>query len=86
MPDRSKRSHEMSLDRLHPGQRGRIVRICPSPYSVRLLEVGCLPGSEVQQYAILGKGDRLAIEVNGVIIALRRQEAETIIIEVDEAA
>ena len=86
MENRSKPSREMVLSALPHGEKGRIVRIVPSHFAVRLLEVGCLPGAEVERYAELGGGDRIAIEVNRVIIALRREEADTIIVEAYGAA
>jgi ferrous iron transport protein A len=69
------------LSDLKKGQRGRIRSLDESVSKLRLLEMGCLPGEivEMQNYAPMR--DPLVIIVNGMIIAIRKENAEEIEIE-----
>ena len=49
--------------------------------SVKLMEMGCLPGTEVSLQLIAPFGDPIAIEVAGYQLSLRRKEASSILIE-----
>ena len=49
--------------------------------SVKLMEMGCLPGTEVCLQLIAPFGDPIAIEVAGYQLSLRKQEAASILIE-----
>ncbi len=46
--------------------------------SLRLMEMGCLPGEEVQISNIAPLGDPIAITVSGYKLSLRKNEAATI--------
>ncbi len=61
-----------------------IVRLERSPLTVRLLEMGCLPGSRVRKYVKLGKGNRMVIEISGMLLALREEEARIVIVRSHE--
>ncbi len=65
---------------------GEIVRLERSPLTIRLLEVGCLPGCRVRRYAQLAGGRRLVVEVNGMLIALRAEEARIVTVKIHESA
>ncbi len=73
----------LKLGQLQVGQRGRIVRVGVGSDSAdwvqRLMAMGFLEGSiaEVVHEAPFG-GDPLAVRVRGTLLALRRQEANTI--------
>ncbi|WP_420388482.1 FeoA family protein [Roseivirga sp.] len=49
--------------------------------SVKLMEMGCLPGSEISLELVAPWGGPLAIEVSGYCLSLRRTEASSILIE-----
>ena len=49
--------------------------------SVTLMEMGCLPGTQVSMQLIAPFGDPIAIEVAGYQLSLRKQEASSILIE-----
>lgn len=49
--------------------------------SVKLMEMGCLPGTQVSMQLIAPFGDPIAIEVAGYQLSLRKQEASSILIE-----
>jgi ferrous iron transport protein A len=71
----------MKLSQLSPGQKGTIVSFTDAEMSVKLMEMGCLPGEvvEVERYAPLG--DPIAIRVAGYQLCLRKAEAAVIIIQ-----
>jgi ferrous iron transport protein A len=74
-----------NLGELHPGSRGTILKTTgPGDLLQRLLEMGLLEGSsvEVVHEAPFGR-DPIAVRVRGALIALRRNEANYIEVEID---
>jgi len=71
----------MKLSQLLPGQAGVIKEFTDLEMSVKLMEMGCLPGEPilVERYAPLG--DPMDIKVLGYQLSLRMQEAATIILQ-----
>ena len=49
--------------------------------SVKLMEMGCLPGTTVTVELVAPLGDPVAIRVSGYHLSLRRSEAASITIE-----
>lgn len=49
--------------------------------SLKLLEMGCLPGTEVLLDFVAPLGDPIGIQVNGYCLALRKEEAATVEVE-----
>jgi len=49
--------------------------------SVKLMEMGCLPGEEITVSRIAPLGDPIAINVSGYQLSLRKFEASTIILQ-----
>ncbi|MFN8343880.1 MAG: FeoA family protein [Spirosomataceae bacterium] len=49
--------------------------------SLKLLEMGCLPGAEIMLDFVAPLGDPLGIQVNGYCLAMRKEEAATVLIE-----
>ncbi len=86
------------LSALSRGARARVVRLADTGLALdaelgasittRLMELGFVPGAEVEVIATLWpSGDPLAVRVRGSTFALRRREAEGVIVsETDEAA
>lgn len=74
----------LKLGELKKGMHGRIlsVRAASDEMTRSFLEIGILEGSPVRvvHQAPLG-GDPIAVEVRGALIALRRQEASEIEVE-----
>jgi len=66
------------------GVKGRIVNIEPNGMGNRLFELGFLQGAlvEVMHVGLFG-GNPLAIKVNGATIAMRKNEANHIEIDLD---
>ena len=65
-----------TLDRLTPGQRGRIVALSGEPALVqRLMEMGLLEGDEVELLAVAPLGDPLEVRLGDYRLSLRRADA-----------
>lgn len=70
-----------NLTHLKIHERGVIKGFTDEQLSVKLMEMGCLPGAEISLELIAPLGDPIAIEVAGYRLSLRKQEASSIIIE-----
>ena len=79
----------VSLAALHKGQSARVleVRLPQSNHGhdrnlvLRLLEIGFVPGEVVRVVALgPGGGEPIAVRVGGTMFALRRHEAEHILV------
>ena len=65
---------------LKKGERGIIVNFTDDELSLKLLEMGCLPGTQVTMRHIAPFGDPIAVKVSGYVLSMRKEEAATIII------
>jgi len=67
---------ERPLARLAPGEGGLILRIDADPtIARRLMELGLVPGTEVEMVRSAPLGDPLEVTVRGLHLSLRRSEA-----------
>ena len=72
----------VNLADLKIGEKGEIVGFTDESLSLKLLEMGCLPGTEVVLTHLAPFGDPIAIRVSGsYILSMRREEAETMLIK-----
>jgi ferrous iron transport protein A len=69
------------LSDLNVGQTGIVKEFTDLKMSVKLMEMGCLPGEEVRVDRIAPLGDPIAINVSGYQLSLRKKEASTIILQ-----
>ena len=60
------------------GEKGVICCFSDQEMSLKLLEMGCLPGSEIQLSHKAPLGDPVCIKVLGYSLSLRLEEAATI--------
>ncbi len=70
----------IKLSDLQIGQKGIVKEFTDLEMSVKLMEMGCLPGEEIKVERIAPLGDPIAIHVSGYQLSLRKQEASTIIL------
>ena len=66
------------LSELKPGQKGIIESFTDYELSLKLLEMGCIPGEIIEVLRIAPFGDPLAISISGYILSLRKDEAATV--------
>lgn len=69
-----------TLSQLVPGESGIIKEFSDLEMSVKLMEMGCLPGESVQVERVAPLGDPMAVTISGYQLSLRKQEAATIIL------
>jgi ferrous iron transport protein A len=73
-----------SIAQLKRGQKGIIKEFADDLLPIKLLELGCLPGNEVELVQVAPLKDPLYINVNGSHIAIRRAMAQMIEIDLIE--
>lgn len=71
---------------LKRGEKGIIKEFADDILPIKLLELGCLPGNEIELVQIAPLKDPIYINVNGSHIAIRRSMAELIELEIIEDA
>ena len=71
----------MKLSQLKPGKKATIVSFSDPEMSVKLMEMGCLPGEEVEVERYAPLGDPMTIRVVGYQLCLRKTEAAVIEIQ-----
>jgi ferrous iron transport protein A len=69
------------LTDLHPGQTGTIQSFEETELTIKLMEMGCVPGEQVTIDKVAPLGDPISILVAGYHLSLRLNEAEHIIVE-----
>jgi Fe2+ transport system protein FeoA len=68
-----------TLAALAVGGRARVESIAgDDEISLRLMEMGLVPGTEVRAISVAPLGDPLEIEIRGYRLSLRRSEAERV--------
>jgi ferrous iron transport protein A len=67
---------ERALDQMAAGERGVIRDIdCEPTVARRLMELGLVPGTDIEMIRRAPLGDPLEVRVRGVHLSLRRSEA-----------
>ncbi|NUM30974.1 MAG: ferrous iron transport protein A [Bacteroidetes bacterium] len=73
----------MKLSELKKGQTAEIISFDDDELKVRFYEMGCLPGEKISLELIAPLGDPIAININGNLLSIRKQDASTIKVRVD---
>ena len=66
------------LSGLKLGQKGIIESFTDYELSLKLLEMGCIPGEIIEVIRIAPFGDPIAISISGYVLSLRKDEAATV--------
>jgi len=70
---------KQQLDELGRGETGKVVMVHGvDAVSVRLMEMGLIPGAEVTHIGSAPLGDPLEFELHGYRLSLRRTEAQRV--------
>jgi ferrous iron transport protein A len=73
---------EMDLAQLRPGQTSRVIRVQgDDELAFRILEMGLVQGVKVQYLRAAPWGDPIEVDVEGLLLSLRRREAEAVTVE-----
>jgi ferrous iron transport protein A len=67
-----------TLDQLKLGESGVIANIKPSEISIKLLEMGVLPGKLIRYAFKAPFGGPMAVQISGCTLSLRLDEAKLI--------
>lgn len=73
---------ETTVADLRRGQKGIIKEFTEDLLPIKLLELGCLPGNVVELVQVAPLKDPIYINVNGSHIAIRREMAKHIALEI----
>jgi ferrous iron transport protein A len=74
------RKKKINLAAMKLGERAIIDAFTDSEMSLKLLEMGCIPGEIIKVKHIAPLGDPIAISVSGYLLSLRKNEASTILV------
>lgn len=74
----------MKLSELKPGQEAVIVEFSGEEVSIKLMEMGLVPGETVLLEQVAPLGDPISVNVSGYHLSLRLNEAEQIIIDIKQ--
>lgn len=72
---------QKNLSQVETGGSAIIDSFTDEEMSLRLLEMGCLPGELVEISHVAPLGDPIAITVSGYKLSLRKKEAATILVK-----
>ena len=72
----------MRLTGLKPGQQAIISQFASDEVSLKLLEMGCIPGERILVEQIAPLGDPISVSISGYSLSLRLSEADSILVTV----
>ena len=70
----------MLLSELRRGDKAIIDSFTDDEASLKLLEMGCIPGEEIEVMRIAPLGDPIAILVAGYLLSMRKNEAALVVV------
>ncbi len=70
----------MDITQLKIGQKARIQGFTNNEMSVKLMEMGCLPGEIIELVKIAPFGDPISVSICGYELSLRKKDASTILV------
>ncbi len=70
-----------TLANLIPGKKGIIHGFTDDELSLKLMEMGCLPGEVVEFIKTAPLGCPIEISISGYLLSMRKSEAEKVIIQ-----
>ena len=73
---------QTTVHSLKKGDKAIIKEFDIDEIPLKLLEMGCLPGNEIQLLQIAPLGDPLYLDINGAHLAIRVETARKIIVEI----
>ncbi|HLG93643.1 MAG TPA: ferrous iron transport protein A [candidate division Zixibacteria bacterium] len=74
-----------TLADLEVGETGRVVEVtAKEPLALHILEIGLVNGVSVRHLRSAPLGDPIQVEVDGFLLSLRKNEAEAVIVEIQE--
>ncbi|WP_346237438.1 FeoA family protein [Niabella insulamsoli] len=71
---------ELLLSDLQPGQIATIVKFTTEEIFLKLMEMGCLPGEQIEVVQKALFNDPMSVSVAGYLLSLRTEEASQIVV------
>ncbi|MBS1657722.1 MAG: ferrous iron transport protein A [Chitinophagales bacterium] len=71
----------LPLGELKEGEKGIIRRLSQGDLSLKLLEMGFLPGESVTIEKIAPLGDPISVKVGSYLLSLRKEEANVVMVQ-----
>lgn len=78
-------SDTLTLNDLVVGQSARVTGFLDEQVSIRLMEMGVVPGEEIVMDRVAPFGDPVAVRVSDLVLMMRRQEARTVRVAIGDA-
>ncbi|WP_353777332.1 FeoA domain-containing protein [Winogradskyella sp. 3972H.M.0a.05] len=75
----------LTIADLHKGDTAIITDVSSKQIPLKLLEMGCLPGNEVELLQVAPFKDPMYLNINGSYLAIRKETAALITIELIDA-
>ncbi len=76
---------QITLADIKRGQQGIITDVSSIHIPLKLLEMGCLPGNQVELLQVAPFADPLYLNINGTHLAIRKETAIHILITISNA-
>ncbi len=73
---------KVTLAQLKRGQKGVIKDVSSIHIPLKLLEMGCLPGNDVELVQVAPFADPMYLNINGSHLAIRKETAVHILIDI----
>ena len=73
---------QVTLAHLKRGERAVITDVSSINIPLKLLEMGCLPGNQVELVQLAPFSDPMYLNINGTHLAIRKETAIHILIEI----
>jgi len=74
----------VKLSELKPGQEAVIVEFSGEEVSIKLMEMGLVPGETIFLEQVAPLGDPISVNVSGYHLSLRLNEAEQIFVRIKD--
>ena len=71
---------QKTIDQLKKGEKGVILSFDIDKIPLKLIEMGCLPGNDIELIQIAPMGDPLFFNINDSKVAIRKKTASAIYI------
>ncbi|MDP2162269.1 MAG: FeoA family protein [Flavobacterium sp.] len=75
---------QTTVDKLKKGEKAIIVTFNLDTIPLKLIEMGCMEGHLVELVQIAPFGDPIYLDINGTHLAIRKEMAQEIVVELIE--
>jgi Fe2+ transport system protein FeoA len=73
------------LGTFQPGEKGKVEKLTVlGPLRRRLLDMGITPGTEITFKKVAPLGDPITIMLRGYVLAIRKSEAEAVLMKMED--